>query len=162
VAVSPSPLATTPPVPVTASRVDTLTQANAAFARGDTAGASDLYQRVANTPPTAGETAEASSTLNDFARFRALVSLLAGRRESDAREQLDALQQRDPNAPFTRLAAQLWDQYSMTGQLRAACAQLQPQVASQAGPALAALQAAGVTGIDATSLCAPPTQGGGY
>jgi uncharacterized protein HemY len=149
-------------VPVTASRVDTLTAANAAFVRGDSAGAADLYQRVANTPPSAGETAEVSSTLNDFARFRALVSLLAARRENDAREQLDQLQQRDPNAAFTRLAAQLWDQYGMTGQLRAACAQLQPQIASQAGPTLAALQAAGVTGLDPTSLCAPPSQGGGY
>jgi hypothetical protein len=137
--------------------VDTLTAANAAFARGDAAAAADLYQRVVNTPPSAGETAEVSSSLNDFARFRALVSLLAARRENDAREQLDQLQQRDPNAAFARLAAQLWDQYSMTGQVRAACTQIQPQITSQAGPTLAALQAAGVSGVDPTTLCTPPS-----
>jgi hypothetical protein len=155
-AVSPSPAPSSAAVPVTASRVDTLTAANAAFARGDTTAAADLYQRVVTTPPSSGEAAQASATINDFAQFRALVSLLAARRETDARAQLDQLQQRDPNSAFARLAAQLWDQYSMTGQLRAACAQVQPQVAGQAGAALAALQAAGVTGVDPTSLCTPP------
>jgi hypothetical protein len=162
VAAAPSPGPTTAPVPVTASRIETLTAANAAFARGDNAAAADLYDRVVNTPRTPAESAEIATTIEDFARFRSLVSLLAARREGDARDRLNELQDRDPNAPFARLAAQLWDQYSMTGQLRAACAQVQPQIASQAGPALAALQAAGVGGLDPTSLCAPPSQGGGY
>ena len=163
-AAAPSPSAgpTTAPVPVTASRIETLTAANAAFTRGDNAAAADLYDRVVNTPRTPAESAEVATTMEDFARFRSLVSLLAVRREGDARDRLNELQDRDPNAPFARLAAQLWDQYSMTGQLRAACAQLQPQIATQAGPALAALQAAGVGGIDASSLCASPSQAGGY
>jgi hypothetical protein len=153
-------VATTAAVPVTASRVEVLTAANAAFARGDNAAAADLYRRVVDTPPSAGEAAELSTTIDQFARFRALVALLGARRESEARQQLDALEQRDPNAAFARLAAQLWDQYSMTGQLRAACVQLQLQVATQAGPALAALQAAGVA-VDPSTLCSQP-QGGGY
>ena len=45
-----------------------------------------------------------------------------------------------------RLGDQLYNQYGMVGQLRGACAQLQPQVASQAGPTLAALQTLGETG----------------
>jgi hypothetical protein len=149
-------------VPVTASRVETLTAANAAFTRGDTAAAADLYARVVDTPRTPGESAELATTMEDFARFRAMVSLLAARREGDARVRLNELQDRDPNAPFARLASQLWDQYSMTGQLRAACAQLQPQVATQAGPVIAALQAAGVGALDPATLCVPPSQGGGY
>ena len=43
----------------------------------------------------------------------------------------------------------------MTGQLRGACAALQPQVASQAGPTLATLQGLGVT-VDAATLCSVP------
>jgi len=146
---------TTAAVPVTASRIEVLTAANAAFARGDNTTAADLYQRVVNTPPSPGEAAALSSTVNEFAQFRDVVTLLALRREGDARQQLDALQQRSPDAPFARLAAQLWDQYSMTGQLRAACAQVQPQIVSQAGPSLEALQAAGVS-ADPNTLCAPP------
>ena len=46
----------------------------------------------------------------------------------------------------------MWDQYGMTGQVRSACAQIQPQVASQAGPVYAALRADGVT-VDAGNLC---------
>jgi hypothetical protein len=90
--------------------------------------------------------------INDFAQFRALVTLLADGREDAARTHLDALQTRDASAPFARLGNQLWDQYSMTGQLRGACAQIQPQVASQAGPVLATLQGSGVT-VDAQTLC---------
>jgi hypothetical protein len=134
--------------------------ANAAFDRGDSATAAQLYERVVNTPPSPSETAELRSAIDGFARFRAVASLLASGREADAREQLDALQQRDQVAPFARLAAQLYDQYGMTGQLRAACAQLRPQIESQAGPALAALQAAGVA-INPATLCGP-AQGGGY
>jgi hypothetical protein len=148
-------------VAVTASRVETLTAANAAFTRGDSAAAADLYARVVDTPRSPGESEALATTIDDFARFRSLVSLLAARREGDARERLNELQDRNPNAPFARLGAQLWDQYSMTGQLRAACAQLQPQIASQAGPALAALQAAGVGALDPTTLCAAPSQTGG-
>jgi hypothetical protein len=149
---SPSPQPTSGAVPVTSSRVEVLTAANAAFARGDNVAAADLYQRVINTPPGPGEASALSATINEFAQFRDIVALLALKREDDAREQLDMLQQRSPNAPFARLAAQLWDQYSMTGQVRAACAQLQPQVVSQAGPTLEALRGAGVA-VDPATLC---------
>jgi hypothetical protein len=158
---SPAARPTTAPVPVTASRIEVLTAANMAFTRGDSVAAIDLYNRVVNTPPTPGEAAELSTTINDFAHFRAMVALLAARRETDAREHLDALQERDPDGPFARLGAQLWDQYGMTGQLRPACAQLQPQIVGQAGPALAALQAAGVA-VDPTTLCSNQPQTGGY
>jgi tetratricopeptide (TPR) repeat protein len=136
---------------VTDSRVEALNSADAAFARGDLTTATGLYERVVNTPPT-GEAAATASAVTSFAHFRAMVALLAAGREDEARAHLDALQQADPNAPFTRLAAQLWDQYGMVGQLRGACAQIQPQIASQAGPTLAVLQAAGVT-VDAATLC---------
>ncbi len=59
--VAPSPTAP----PVGTSRVDTLNAANAAFARGDAANASGLYERVLNTPPT-GEQAATSSAINQF------------------------------------------------------------------------------------------------
>jgi hypothetical protein len=154
---TPAPTAVPTPAPtitapaVTATRVETLNSANAAFARGDLTTATGLYERVTNTPPT-GESAQTASVITSFAHFRAMVSLLAAGREDEARSHLDALQETDPNAPFTRLASQLWDQYGMVGQLRGACAQLQPQIASQAGPTLAVLQGAGVT-VDAATLC---------
>jgi tetratricopeptide (TPR) repeat protein len=142
---------------VGASRVDLLNAANAAFARGDTTTAAGLYERVLNTPPTPGEAAAETAAINQLASFRDLVALLALGREDEARAQIEALQHSAPDAPMTRLAAQLWDQYGMVGQLRGACAQLQPQLATQAAPTLAALQTVGVS-VDPQTLCTP---GGG-
>jgi hypothetical protein len=120
--------------------------------------ASGLYERVLNTPST-GEDASTTAALNGFAHFRDMVTLLADGREDQAHAQEQALQQADPNASLARLAAQLWDQYGMVGQLPGACAQLQPQVASQAGPSLATLTKLGVT-VDATTLCSVPPKSG--
>ena len=139
--------------PTGSSRVDVLNAANAAFTRGDLTNADGLYERVLNTPTT-GETSDQTTTINSFARFRGMVSLLGDGREQDAKAQVDALQQADASGSMTRLAAQLWDQYSMVGSLRGACAQLQPQIATQAGPTLAALQALGVS-VDPQTLCSP-------
>jgi hypothetical protein len=140
--------------PVGTSRVDTLNAANAAFAKGDVASAAGLYERVLNTPPT-GEPPATTSAINQFAHFRAIVALLVAGREDDAHAHVQALQQLDAAAPLARLANQLWDQYGMVGQLRGACAQLQPQITSQAGPTLSALQTLGVT-VDAATLCSVP------
>ncbi len=141
--VAPSPTAP----PVGTSRVDTLNAANAAFARGDAANASGLYERVLNTPPT-GEQAATSSAINQLAHFRAIVALLVAGREDDAHAHVQALQQLDASAPLARLANQLWDQYGMVGQVRGACAQLQPQIASQAGPTLSTWTVASTMGAD--------------
>jgi hypothetical protein len=140
---------------VTSTRVEALNAANAAFRGGDLKTADGLYERVVNTPPASGETAAASAAIVDFAHFRRMVTLLADGREDDARAELEALKQRDANAPLSRLGDQLWDQYGMTGQLRGACAQLQPDVASQASGVLNTLQGLGVS-VDAPTLCAVP------
>jgi len=132
-----------------------LNAAEAAFARGDAATAAALFERVTNTPPAPGEAAAASAAIVDYAHFRAAVALLAAGREDEARLDLDELQSRDPNSPLARLGAQLWDQYGMTGQLRAACAQLQPQLATQAGQVFATLIALGVN-VDPTRVCSVP------
>lgn len=156
-AASPSPVvapASPAPPAAGASRVETLNAANSAFSRGDMATASGLYERVLNTPPT-GEPAEATAAINAFSQFRSIVTLLAQGREDEARTNLDALEKSSPNDPFARLASQLWDQYGMTGSLRAACAQIQPQVAAQAGPALSGLQNLGV-GVDPRTVCGVP------
>jgi hypothetical protein len=155
-AVRPSePTAATTPPPIGSSRVDTLNAANNAFTKGDLTAASGLYERVLNTPPT-GEPATTTAAINDFAYFRDIVTLLADGREDDAHTQLMALQQADANAPMTRLGSQLWDQYGMVGQLRGACAQLQPQVATQAGATLGELQTLGVS-VDPATLCVVPS-----
>jgi tetratricopeptide (TPR) repeat protein len=150
-----APVSTTPPPPASASRIEALNAANAAFRSGDLKTAAGFYDRVVNTPPNPAEAPAASAAINDFARFRGMVTLLADGREDEARIDLQELQKRDPSSPLARLGSQLYDQYGMTGQLRGACAQLQPQLASQAGPTLATLQGLGVA-IDAQSLCSIP------
>jgi hypothetical protein len=145
-----APVPTSPP-PVTSSRVDVLNQANAAFASGDYLAASGLYERVLNTPPT-GEPAQTTAAINEFARFRDVVAQLQQGNEDQAKAQVDALQQQDASAPLARLASQLWDQYGMIGDVKGACAQIQPQITSQAGPALSTLQSLGVN-VDPTTLC---------
>jgi tetratricopeptide (TPR) repeat protein len=135
--------------------VETLNAANAAFRTGDLKTAAGLYDRVINTPPNQGEAAAATTAIDDYARFRGMLTLLADGREDEARIDLQELQKRDPSSPLARLGSQLYDQYGMTGQLRGACAQLQPQVTTQAGPTLATLQSLGVA-VDAPTLCSVP------
>src|SRR5438552_10836076 len=89
-------LAPTSPPAVTATRVETLNSAGAAFASGDLKTAAALYERVVNTPPDSGD----SPLLTDFADFRALVALLANGDEDQARTHVDALQQRSANGVF--------------------------------------------------------------
>jgi hypothetical protein len=120
-----------------------------------------LYERVINTPPPPSEQPAATAAIEGFARFRAMLALLQTGHEAEAREQLDALQARGTQAVFARLASQVWDQYGMTGQVRAACAQVRPQVASQAGPVLSTLQGLGVT-VSPETLCSVPQAGAGY
>jgi hypothetical protein len=140
------------PIPVTASRLDLLNTANDSFAAGDATTAAQLYERVVNSPPAPGESVAATTAVNDFAHFRAIVAWLAAGQDEAALEHLDALLARDAQAPLARLAQHLWDQFSMTASVRAACAQLQPEVESQAGSAVRSLQALGVE-IDAATFC---------
>jgi hypothetical protein len=146
--------ATVAPLPVGAGRVEVLNAANTAYRAGNVRAASELYERVLNTPPAAGESAQLRAAVDDTARFRAMLALVAAGDEDAAREQLAALQERDPKGPMTRLAAQFWDQYGMTAQLRAACAQLKPQTAS-AEPVLAPLRTAGAP-LQPDALCTAP------
>jgi tetratricopeptide (TPR) repeat protein len=143
------------PPATTATRVEALNAANVAYSAGDVETAAALYERVLNTPPSPAEAATGTAAINDFADFRSLLALLSAGREDDAKAHLNALQQRNPNAPLARLGSQVWDQYGMTGQVRAACAQAQPQVASQGAQVLATLQGIGVT-VDAATLCSVP------
>lgn len=154
---APTAAAQPTPPPTTATRVETLNAANVAFKGGNLKAAAGLYDRVVNTPPGTAEAATATSAINDFAWFRGMVTLLADGREDDAKTAHDTLLQRDPSAPLARLGDQLYNQYGMVGQLRGACAQLQPQVPTQAGPTLAALQGLGMTNVDAATLCSVPT-----
>jgi hypothetical protein len=140
------------PIPTNARRIDVLLAANDALARGNAPQAASLYERVANTPAAADETATGAMMVSDFAHFRAMVALLAAGQEDDAREQLDMMTERDATAPLTRLGSQVWDQYGMTGSVRSACAQAKPQFASEAGPVVTALQGLGVD-LDANNLC---------
>lgn len=143
------------PPATTATRVEALNAANLAYSSGDVQTAAALYERVLNTPPSPAEAASGTAAINDFADFRAMLALLSNGREDDAKAHLTALQQRDANAPLARLGNQVWDQYGITGQVRAACAQAQPQVASQGAQVLATLQGIGVA-VDAATLCSVP------
>src|SRR6202022_1166986 len=118
-----------------------------AFNKGDLKTAAGLYDRVVNTPSGSAETAPATAAINELAWFRGMVTLLADGREEEARIDLDALRLH-PDAPLARLGDQLYNQYGMVGALRGACAQLQPQVVTQAGPTLVTLAGLGVTNVD--------------
>jgi len=140
-----------PTAPATGtSRVEVLNAADAALASGNAADAAALYDRVINTPPT--ETAAAAVAITDYAHFRAMVALLAAGHEDEAQAHVEALRSREPTAPLPRLADQFWNQYTMTASAKAACNQVQPQIATQAAPVLQTLQSLGVT-ADPTRLC---------
>jgi hypothetical protein len=140
--------------PTGAGRIDLLNAADAAYRSGDARTASELYTRVSNTPPPASETPSLTTAIDELARFRAMLAFVAIGDEAHAKDQLSALQEHDVDAPLTRLAAQFWDQYGMTAQLRAACNQLRPQL-SIADATLATLSAAGAT-LQSQALCTTP------
>jgi hypothetical protein len=75
--------------------------------------------------------------------------------ENAAYEQLWALQHSAPGAPLTRLAAQFWDQYSMTADAGAACNELGPYVRSQARTTLRDLRTIGIL-LEPEALCSVP------
>jgi hypothetical protein len=98
-----------------------------------------LYERTAATPPADQESVAISAAIDGLAGFREVVGLTAAGNEEEAHQQLTSLVERDPDAPMARLATQFWDQYGMTASARAACAQLEPQVDSQAAEVLQTL-----------------------
>lgn len=146
---------TTEPVQVGAPRTEVLQAANGAFDRRDFTAAAELYDRVVSTPGRQGETATLSQAIDGLAYFRSIVALLVLGREDDARAQYDELIRRDASAPFARLATQFWNQYGMTADVAAACAQTTPQVQTQASSPLATLAAEGIA-IPPARLCIVP------
>jgi hypothetical protein len=136
-------------------RLLTLKEANTAFSRQDVNAAMELYDRVASTPPSDLESASVSTGIDGLAHFRALLARTILGQEDSADRELRSLLESDPNAPFTRLAAQFWDTYTMTASVRAACAQLAPDVEPQAGSVLVMLQALGI-GVRHDELCVIP------
>ncbi len=155
VASSASPTSAVSPVPTGSTRTTVLNAANQAFSQGEYASAAELYTRVLNSPPTAGESPELSQTIDGLSRFRLLLADVLLARDDQAQQQLRALQGRDPQGVFARLASQFLDQYGMAGGARGACNSVRPQVHEQAGPELARLRDAGVS-IDPDALCSVP------
>jgi hypothetical protein len=119
-------------------------RANAAYMLHDVQTAVELYDQVARTPPSDAESPPLATGIGDLSRFRALIALASIGQEDSARHRLDLLVDGDPGSPMARLAAQFWDQYSMTASVRAACAQLAPDVEPQAATVLATLASMGV------------------
>lgn len=124
---------------VAVPRLQLLRAANVAYAQHDLQTAIDLYEQAATTPPSSEESTTTSAAIDGLARFRELVGLTAIGDEEQARRQVALLAADQRDEPFARLAAQFWDQYGMTSSARAACAQLAPQVETQARPALETL-----------------------
>lgn len=142
------------PVPVGTSRAEVVNAADRAFQSGNTQAAIELYDRALNTPPAQGEAPSVTTAIGSYARFRTMLALVASGRDDEAHQQLAALRAHDANGPLTRLAGQFWDQYGMTAQAKASCAQLKPQLTT-AAPALATLRGAGVT-VEPDRLCTVP------
>jgi hypothetical protein len=142
-------------VQVAVPRVQLLIDANRAYTRQNVETAIELYEQAINTPASEEESAVISASIDGLAGFREIVGLTAAGREEEARGRLAFLAERNPDAPLVRLAAQFWDQYGMTANARAACAQLAPQVGTQAGAALKTLESLGVR-IEHDELCVLP------
>ena len=147
--------AVTTPVQVGTGRAQVLATANDGFGRGNLSSSLELYERVINTPPDVSESPALSAAIAEFAEFRAMLALVLLGREQDAHEHLRALQERNVASPLARLGSHFWDQYSMSADARAACADVTPQVATQAGPTLATLREAGVS-IEPDAVCSVP------
>jgi endoglucanase len=136
-------------------RVRALRDANRAYTQQNIDTAANLYEQVFDTPASREESAVMSAAIDGLAGFRAIVGLTAAGREEEAHRRLALLTDRDPEAPLARLAAQFWDQYGMTASARAACAQLAPQVDTQAATVLQTLGSLGVD-IRHDELCVLP------
>ena len=136
-------------------RLKPLVDANKAFARADLPTAIDLYEQVATTAPSDQESQTVSVAISGLARFRALVALTSLGNDDEAHEDLLALLASDAGTPLARLAAQFWDQYSMTGSARVACAQLSAAVDSQARSVLDTLASVGIR-LQHDELCFVP------
>jgi hypothetical protein len=136
-------------------RVQPLVDANLAYARGDLRAAISLYDEVATMPPSDQESQPTTVAISGLARFRALIALTSLGEEDQAHAELQALLTSDAKAPLARLAAQFWDQYTMTATARAACAQLTPSVDSQAHQVLDTLASVGVR-LQHEELCLVP------
>jgi endoglucanase len=140
---------------VAVPRARLLVEANRLYSQQGLEPALDLYEQVLNTPPSEEESPTAYAAIDGLARFREVVGLTAAGREDEARQRLTSLIERDPDGSLARLATQFWDQYGMTVSARAACAQLAPQVATQAGPVLIILRSVGVDVLH-DQLCVLP------
>lgn len=131
-----------------------LNAADNAYMQGDLTSAIALYQQSIDAPAdaTPPRVIVAATTV---ARFRSLLAEALLGDEDAAYQQLSTLQNFAPGAPLTRLAAQFWDQYSMTADAGAACNELGPYVSSQAGATLRDLRAIGIL-VEPEALCSVP------
>ena len=125
-------------------RLRPLIEANTAYAKHDVRTALDLYGQVLETPASGEESSTMSTAIDGLARFRRLVGFTTIGDEDQAAHELASFVEQQPGAPLARLAAQFWDQYGMTASAGAACAQLAPQVDSQAVLPIQTLNALGV------------------
>jgi hypothetical protein len=136
-------------------RLRLLRDADAAYAAHDLQAAVQLYEQTAVSPPSDDETEAISAAIDGVAHWREVIGMAATGDEAGARGRLALLVERHSGAPLARLASQFWDQYTMTGSPRAACAQLAPQVETQASGVLNTLTSVGVP-IRHDELCVVP------
>lgn len=122
------------------------------MAGGDTARALGLYDQVVGLPPDPAERPEQSAAIMGLAGLRAVGLHLAAGDEEEARDRLERLQSLAADSPFTRLAAQLTEQYSKTGDVRAACSTVRAQAPAVIQEPARVLTAMGIEVTPAT-LC---------
>lgn len=153
-AVAPAPSASAA-VQTGANDVATLRSADAAYARGDAGAAADLYAQAANAGDSPAESPSLAAAVSGYARFRAILALIASGEEQGAAGAVQQVRADDPTDPFTPLVSELWEQYSTTADLAGACAAIAPTIPSQVGPALGELQNTDAA-IGTASLCTLP------
>lgn len=155
---APSPPAASPgsAPPSLQGRAGQVAAANAALAAGQSQQARTLYEAALTAPPSQGESAAAGAVLEDFSRIRLLVLAASNGDDSAGRAQLEALQGRQPASPFAPIATELWHEYGMTGDIRAACTRVAPALA----PLASLVRQAGVD-VAADSMCGAPPRAGG-
>lgn len=159
--VRPSPAASPSPSPAAApirpSRYAAIVDAGQAFERGDYSAALRLYRAAADDPrlsdAPARHTRDPGPDLRAYARFQLVLTDVLVGQEDDALALVAEARERDAGSPPLALTETLWRNYTHTGSLQAACAEVVALVRADPGRYLEALNGYGDPPLQPEEVC---------